>query len=91
MITYMKELLKATEDLEYWQILGIVELEIIDDMNCKIKGESDSKTYHKQPEDYKTIDHEYIWQTTGICEDDFSGYLLFPLKNGKYLKCNYQC
>lgn len=28
--------------------------------------------------------HTLVWQTTTCSEDDYSGYILFPLKNGRY-------
>lgn len=33
----------------------------------------------------------FVWQTTGYICDDYSGFLLFPLSNGKYLKVSYSC
>ena len=38
------------------------------------------------------IDHYYCHQwTTGMEGDSYSGYLLYPLKNGKYFKVSYSC
>lgn len=28
--------------------------------------------------------HTLVWQTTTCCEDDYSGYILFPIKDGRY-------
>lgn len=39
----------------------------------------------------RNVNHYCIWQTCGIMGDDYYGYLLFPLKNGKYFKVNYAC
>jgi|SRR5690606_37305225 len=47
-----------------------------------IKGESE----------YEGEDIEYwVWQTTGYCGDDYSGYLLLPMLDGRYWKINYSC
>ena len=35
--------------------------------------------------------HCLIWQTVGYCEDDYSGYLMFPLKDGRYWLVSYSC
>lgn len=43
------------------------------------------------PEEFKYIDHEYCDQHCGICGDDYSGNLYFPLPSGKYLRCHYEC
>ena len=37
------------------------------------------KCYHEEKKF-----HTLVWQTTTCCEDDYSGYILFPMKNGKY-------
>lgn len=43
------------------------------------------------PEEFKYIDHEYCDQHCGICDNDYSGNLYFPLPSGKYSKCHYEC
>lgn len=60
---------------------------------CKIKGEnyftySKSECFDYEP---KYISHYYVWQQTGYSGDDYSGYLLYPLKDGRYLKVSYSC
>lgn len=35
--------------------------------------------------------HNMVWQQTGCCEDDYSGYLLFPLNNGTYWMIFFDC
>ena len=47
--------------------------------------------YIKGKQDEEGKFHNMVWQTTGCCEDDYSGYLLFPLNNGKYWKISYSC
>ena len=47
----------------------------------------------KLPKDFEYIDYEYCDQQVngGYTGDEYSGYLYFPLPNGKYLKCHYEC
>lgn len=83
------------EDYENsWSIDGIVELELSDEKKsgysikhqcARIKGES-GYLYT----DWNG-DGVFNWQQTGYLGDDYSGYLLYPLKNGKYLKVSYAC
>ena len=90
-ITFMNE------NNEQWQPLSIVEIQLTDERepgyksypHCRIKNEENSKLYMKQ--DDELIGHYWVWQTTGYLGDDFSGYLLIPLRNNKYLKVSYSC
>jgi hypothetical protein len=64
-----------------------------DDCNgfCK-EPAVDKMLYMKtSTDDVRSIDHYYVWQTTGYIEDDYSGYLLYPLKDGTYFKLYYNC
>lgn len=87
-----KELEEDYED--YWGIEGMVELELTDE-----KKSSYSKNYQcariKDEKGYLYTDWGgkgvFNWQQTGYLGDDYSGYLLYPLKNGKYLKVSYSC
>jgi hypothetical protein len=83
------------EDYENsWGIDGIVELELTDE-----KKSGYSKDYQcariKEERGYLYTDWNgkgvFNWQQTGYLGDDYSGYLLYPLKNGKYLKVSYSC
>ena len=50
--------------------------------------------FMKQPqfdENNNEIFHELVSQTVGCCEDDYSGFILIPLKNKKYWKISYSC
>lgn len=85
---------------EYWTPLEIVEIYKTDEKNSgysnyqhvRIKNDSDNLLYIMQNEhEISGINHYCVWQTCGIMDDDYSGYLLFPLKNGKYFKINYAC
>lgn len=87
-------------DLESWYVCGIVEVYNVDEKingynsyQCvRIKDDSDNKLYMVQPNsDIKGVTHNCVWQTTGYLGDDYSGYLLFPLSNGKYFKIEYTC
>lgn len=41
---------------------------------------------------YEGSDIEYwVWQTTGYCGDDYSGFLLLPMLDGRYWKVSYTC
>jgi hypothetical protein len=78
-----------------WKHEGYVEVEKSDFKNgfypnhefYKVKDEN--LNYMKQDEDGEF--HNMVWQTTGACEDDYSGFQLFPLSNGKYWKISYYC
>lgn len=90
------------EDMEefndYWGIDGIVEVTPTNEQihgyprhECgRIKDEK-GYLYMKCNSDVKYIDHYYIWQTSGYLGDDYSGFCLYPLKDGKYLKISYSC
>ena len=55
----------------------LLEFEVDD---CKLKAE------------WQAIDNYGVWQTCGICGDDYSGYLLFPTyKDDEYFCLWYTC
>lgn len=69
---------------------------------CRIKGTGYSRLFMYATDTLETIDEtsEYegeeiewwVWQQTGILGDDYSGWLLLPLLDGKrYWKVNYSC
>jgi hypothetical protein len=87
------------ESMFYWHAEGFVELVLT---NEKESGYStyqhartipdDKRLYMKTDcDEIRGIDHYYVWQTTGCCEDDYSGFILFPLKDGRYYKFWYSC
>lgn len=94
-------LFKYLDEDNYWQPIGIVEVYETDEktggyssyQHVRVKDdENDKLLYLKQPEfDLRGVDHICVWQTCGMMGDDYSGYLLFPLKNGKYFKVSYSC
>ncbi len=43
-------------------------------------------------DEIRGVEHWYVYQiTVGMEGDSFEGYLLLPLKNGKYFKVSYSC
>ena len=87
------------ESMFYWHAEGFVEIVLTDE---KESGYSkyqhartipdDKRLYMKTDcDEIRGVDHYYVWQTTGCCEDDYSGFLLFPLKDGRYYKFWYSC
>ena len=46
----------------------------------------------KYKAEWQAIDNYAVWQTCGICGDDYSGYLLFPTyKDNEYFVLWYKC
>jgi hypothetical protein len=94
-------LFKNLDDgMDSWMPIDIVEIYNTDEkrsgysnyQHVRIKDDKDRLLYMKQDEEeIRGIDHCCVWQTVGYCEDDYSGYLLFPLKDGRYLKISYAC
>jgi hypothetical protein len=93
-------LFRHLEEMESWYPYGFVEVYDTDEkrggyksyQHVRIKDDKDNLLYMKQPEsEIKGIDHSCVWQTVGHLEDDYSGYILYPLKNGQYFKVGYSC
>ena len=93
-------LFRHLEEMEGWYPYGFVEVYDTDEkragyksyQHVRIKDDKDNRLYMKQPEvEIKGIDHYCVWQTVGHLGDDYSGYLLYPLKNGLYFKVGYSC
>lgn len=93
-------LFKHLEGMMFWQPFGIVEIYHTDEkpdgyssyQHVRIKDDEDKLLYLLQDEnEIRGINHCCVWQSCGMMGDDFSGYLLFPLKDGKYFKINYSC
>jgi len=93
-------LYRNLNDNTYWEPEDIVDVELTEEttsgyrsyQHARIVGDTSRRLYMKQPEtEIRGVDHYYVWQTTGCCEDDYSGWMLFPLKNGRYFKVNYSC
>jgi hypothetical protein len=93
-------LFKFLEENDHWTPMGIVDIKLTDEkssgystyQHARIVDDPKPYLYKKNPSDeVKGIDHYYVWQTTGYLDDDYSGFLLFPLKDGKYFKVSYSC
>lgn len=87
------------ESQDWWLPIDIVELQSSDERmsgypnyeTARIVNDEQRILYMKQScDDIRGINHEYVYQRTDG-EDSYSGYLLYPLKNGKYLKINFNC
>jgi hypothetical protein len=87
-------------DMEYWTPVGIVEIQLTDEKTSGyrnyqharvVSDPEDRHLYMKTDCEVHSVPYYYVWQTTGCCEDDYSGYLLFPLKDGKFFKVSYCC
>ncbi len=87
-----------SESLDYWSPEAIVEVELTDK---KIGGYSTyqhayekgdyGKLYIKQKCEMRGVSHEYVYQVTGYLGDNYSGFLLLPLNDGRYFKISYSC
>jgi hypothetical protein len=87
------------DEMDYWKHEGYVDVEELVGYKSgsypsykfyKEKDNPKSLTYMRQ-DDEENGYHSMVWQTVGYCGDDYSGYLLFPLTNGKYWKISYSC
>lgn len=82
------------EENDNWDIEGIVEIELTDEKrsgyptNHQCARIKDDRFYLYT--DWRG-DGVFCWQTVGMMGDDYSGYLLYPLKDGRYLKTSYSC
>lgn len=96
----VSSLFKWLNEHDYWEPMDIVEIYNTDEkstgyssyQHVRIKDDKSNLLYMKQDEDeIHNINHYCVWQTCGIMGDDYSGFLLFPLKNGRYFKISYVC
>ena len=98
----LDELVRRFSDSLYWSILGIVDCEFVkDDSGDKEKNyvvelkkyssqETIRKHFWNEIEDENTIfSSEYVWQVKGVREEDYYGSVMFPIKEGKYIKVAY--
>lgn len=103
LFTFSKTVLKEfLREQEYYEPVCIVEVVKSDNgfyknsPNYKYYEEKNPRSkvyeYTKTTTDTYGNDIEYlVWQTCGYCGDDYSGFLLLPMKNGKYYKIIYSC
>jgi hypothetical protein len=69
--------------------------------HCTVKDWQDNRLFMHNTTSIETLDgdseHEgqrvegWVWQQTGYLGDDFYGYLLLPMLNGKYWMVCYSC
>lgn len=84
-------------DNETWEPEGSVEIGIIEfkenGRHVAIDLSDKKRHFTRQEESVEEVgvDHVYCWQTNGFSGDDYSGWLLFPLTNGRYLRVRYTC
>jgi hypothetical protein len=96
-INYDFDLILDSLDELDWEHVGYVEVEETSNINTGYpsykfyleKGNPKSLRYMRQDDDGEF--HNMVWQTVGHCEDDYSGFLLFPLNDGRYWKISYSC
>lgn len=87
------------EGHDYWLPLDIVEIKHTGELKsgygntltCRIDNDDYKHNlylYHEE-NDIRSVNHYYCWQRG--YDDSYSGFLLWPLKNGKYLIVEYNC
>lgn len=84
-----------------WYPEGVVYIYDVDEkrsgypnyQHVRIKEDPDKLLYIKQKEDIEEVgvDHYCVWQHVGMGEDDYSGFLLLPMTDGRYFKVSYSC
>jgi hypothetical protein len=93
-------LFKWLDEHDYWIPIGIVEIYNTNEkesgynsyQHVRIKDDKYNIIYVVQNcNEIRGVNIYCVWQTCSIMSDDYSGYLLFPLKNGKYFKVGYSC
>lgn len=95
-------LFNALDDNDSWQPMGIYSIaeyannkvRIIDNPSTNQDNSETNMTYEllEGHSDIRGISHYYVYQrTSGLEGDSFYGYILYPLKNGKYFKIAYAC
>jgi hypothetical protein len=96
-INYPLEIITDILDEITWEHEGYVKVEKSDYKNGFYPSydfyteQGDSKGYKYMRQDDDGEFHTMVWQTTGMSGDDYSGFMLFPLKNGDYWKINFSC
>ena len=90
-------------DMESWTPIDIVDIVETDEkssgyssyQHARIMSTDDKYLYLKCNMDkeyaFEGVEYYYVWQTTGYCEDDYSGFMLIPLSNNQFFKIHYSC
>jgi len=93
-------LYRSLDENDTWHPQDIVEIQLTDEkrsgyksyQHARIVDDTEKKLYMRcSCSDIRGIDHYYVWQIGGYLGDDYSGNILYPLKNGKYFKVSYSC
>lgn len=88
---------KHLDEMDGWEPMGIVETTETDEKSngysrySHVRCSDDNHLYLVQNSEIRGVKHECVWQVTGYLEDDYFGYMLYPLNNGKYFKVSYNC
>ncbi len=69
--------------------------------HCREVDTKDSRLYMRHTDNLETFNGEskyegeeviyWVWQTVGFLGDDYSGFLLLPMLDGRYWKISYNC
>lgn len=100
-LIHVEELWVYLDEMDSWMPEEIVDIVLTEEKErdfpnhqcARIVADTDKVLYMKTDADAEIegIDYYYVWQRTGYLEDDYYGFLLFPLKDGKYFKISYGC
>jgi hypothetical protein len=89
---------EALEDLTYFHHEGYIEVVKTDykesgysSYDFYVEKDNPKSRYYMRQDDDESGFHSMVWQTVGMLGDDYSGYMLYPLNNGKYWKIYYNC
>lgn len=92
-----------SDGLDDWTPIGIVEVYEVEEkasgysnyQHVRIKDDEEKLLYMKNEdegdEEEIGVNHHHVWQMTGYLGDDYSGFMLFPMTDGRYFKVSYNC
>ena len=85
-----KNILEAFDNNDHNQFIGYVKVnKIIVDNKLLLEFEDDGDKFKAK---WQADDNYGVWQTCGMCGDDYSGYLLFPTHiDNEYFCLWYKC
>ena len=100
---YLYEYLEDT--LDGWFPEGIVDVKLTEEKKNGyesfqhvrvVDDEHDNHLYCESEDEWEVNgeDHKieyFVWQTVGYSGDDYSGMMLFPMKNDKFFRVSYSC
>ena len=85
-----RSIIEAVSTNTYNEFIGYVKVTKSVDNNKIILHFEDNGSKYKA--EWQASDNYGVWQTCGICGDDYSGYLLFPTyNNDEYFCMSYAC